>query len=236
MRTYTTIWALLLLAVSPAPAQKMADLARKKPLLKLSLVPLVHIDNSFMLGTEIPLGKGRVSLQPEIGYGVGSGNLWYENWNRESPDKTTVQSKLQFRSYYKDGSTFRSYYGFEYAYRQSTYRQSDLGNSSQPLFGKTIDLRRTTHFAHGFLGWQGYFGNRLVLDFQVGLGLRKPEIKVLTDGLTAEQLATVSINERDWLNRSRAPGKYGPYPALMGAVQIGFVLGKIEQTASPNRK
>lgn len=177
---------------------------------------MMHIDNAFVLATEIPLSKGRFSLQPEIGYGATASNVWYEPWTTdESPDKNTVRSKLQFRSYYKDGAVFRAYYGGEYAYMHSTYRQSGLdGNSNNPAIRQAIRLRRTTHAMHGLLGWQGYFNNRLCLDFHIGFGLRMTENSSLTKGLSNEELEKVRFDDREWFRRSKRLGNYGPYPDL----------------------
>ncbi len=231
MVKYALFLNCLLISSGQLLSQHIADIAKENPVLKISMLPMFHIDNAFVLAAQIPFSKGRFSLQPEIGYGATSSNVWYEPWTPdESPDKNTVRSKLQFRSYYKDWAVFRAYYGGEYSYRHSTYRQSGLeGNDNNLAMLPAIRLRRTTHAMHGLLGWQGYFNNRLSIDFHAGFGLRMAENSALTKGLSKEELDQIRFDERDWFRRSKRIGSYGPYPDFFGAIQLGFILGKLDR-------
>lgn len=223
------LFTLLFLAAFPARAQYVAGIAREKPIIKLSALPMFHIDNAFVIGAEIPLAKGRFSLQPEIGYGPPESNIWYEWWFHDTyPDKTTLRTKLQFRSYFREGGVFRAYYGGEYSYKQSDYKQEYTTGGSDVAIVRQLDLRRTTHAMHGIMGWQGYFSSRLSIDFQIGFGLRASENRSLTKGLSTEELDRIKLDERGWFGRSKKMGQYGPYPSFMGAVQLGFILGKLD--------
>ena len=220
---------LALLATVEIQAQSVAEIARTKPQIKLSILPMFHLDNAFMLGAEIPMGNGRFSLQPEFGYGPAQSNLWYEWWFHDSyPDKTTIRTKLQFRSYFKEGSVFRGYYGAEYSYLQSDFNQdhSYMANGL-PVVINPLELRRTSHAVHGIMGWQGYFSNRLTIDFQFGFGLKATENRSLTPGIPQDELDKIKLDERKWLGRSLSLGQYGPFPSFMTAISIGFVLGKV---------
>ncbi len=221
----------LLICSKQLHAQHIADIAKEKPVLKVSLLPMYHIDNAFVLAAEIPLSKGHFSLQPEIGYGSASSNVFYEIWALDDipPEKNTVRSKLQFRSYYKEGSAFRAYYGGEYAYRHMNYRQSGLDASGISAITPPLRLRRTTHALHGILGWQRHFNNRLSIDFHIGFGLQMSENSAVTKGLTDEELAKIRFNEMSWFRRSKRIGSYGPYPDFLGAIQLGFILGKLNR-------
>lgn len=217
------------LFLSSARAQTVPELARNHPILKFSFLPMFHIDNAFVVGAEIPLGNGRFSLQPEFGYGPPQSNVWYEWWfDNTYPDKTNYRTKLQFRAYFKDGGVFRGYYGGEYSYMQSDFNQHlEIFNGGTRPELKPLELRRTSHAMYAIMGWQGYFSNRLTIDFHFGFGLKATENRSLTQGLTTEQLEDIRLDEKAWFGRSRRIGQYGPYPSLMTGVQLGFILGKI---------
>jgi hypothetical protein len=206
-------------------AQQGAEMGRENPILKISFLPMFHVDNAFVVAGEIPLAKGRFSLQPEIGYGTAHSNIWYAAWTarRNIPEKRTLRTKLQFRSYFKEGRVFRGYFGGEYAYRHSNFQQEREELSTEPL-----RLQRSNHSMHGIMGWQGYSTKRLTIDLQFGFGLRISENRALTQGLTQAERNNVRINERGWFWRNKELGSFGPYPSFIGAVQLGFVLGKLQ--------
>lgn len=212
-------------------AQRMAEIAREKPVVKLSMLPLFHFDNAFVVGAEIPLKTGQISLQPEIGLGAARSSIWYPWWYDEPyPDKNTFRSKIQFRSYFMDGRVFRAYFGGEYAYIQNTYRQQfRAADAPNVTVVRDVTLRRATHAVHGLMGWQGYFSSRLTLDFHVGFGMRAPRNFSVTRGLPTEELEQIQIDDQRWFGRSRKLGRFGPYPDLIAAFQLGFVLGKIQK-------
>lgn len=211
----------------PGFGQYLAQNAKNNLGLKLSLLPMFHIDNAFVLATEIPFNNGKISIQPEIGYGHAKNNKWYY-WrlNDDYPDKTTLRTKLQVRAYYREGSTFRSYAGGELGYWQSDYHQTRRPESAS--VPQTITLQRKQHSIHGIMGWQGYFGRRFVIDFYVGMGLKATENLSRTKGLSEKELEDIRLDDRVWFGRNRRMGRYGPYPDLIGAVQLGILLGKVD--------
>lgn len=231
MNRYILLLNCLLLCSKQLCSQHVADIAKENPILKISLLPVYHIDNAFVLATEIPLSKGRFSLQPEIGYGWGAGNLLYKIWayGDSPPDKNTFRSKLQFRSYYKSGSAFRAYYGGEYSYRHMNYRQPGPDAGGTSVVTPPLHLRRTTHGMYGILGWQRHSGSRFSVDFYMGFGLQMSKNFAVTKGLTGEELSEIRFDEMNWFRRSKRIGRYGPYPDFLGAIQLGFILGKFNR-------
>lgn len=231
MNRYVLLLNCLLICPKQLYSQHVADIAKENPVLKVSLLPIYHIDNAFVFGAEIPLSKGRFSLQPEIGYGWGAANLLYgiSGHSENPPDKNTVRSKLQFRSYYKTGSSFRAYYGGEYSHRHMNYRQSSLDANSIRVVTAPLHLRRTMHAVYGILGWQRYSGSRFSVDFHVGFGLQMSKNFAVTKGLSSEELAAIRFDEMNWFRRSKRIGRYGPYPDFLGAIQLGFKLGKFNR-------
>lgn len=231
MKSYTQpLFWLLVFSFSPSFGQHVASVAREKPILKLSFLPAFHIDNAFVLGAELPLSGGRFSLQPEIGYGSSKTNIWYEWWYTDElrPDKNTIRTKLQFRAYIIESRVFRAYVGGEYAYRHNNYLQDRNAEPENTNPTEMLKLQRVNHAMHGLFGWQGYFSNRLTLDFHVGFGLRMSKNHSLTKGLSATELDAIRIEDRFWWGRSRRLEHFGPFPSLIGGVQLGFILGKVK--------
>ncbi|GGM86472.1 hypothetical protein GCM10010967_18410 [Dyadobacter beijingensis] len=185
-------------------------------------------DNTVQFGVEVPLGKGDVSIQQDLGFGHSSFNFGYQDrdW---MPDKQTFKSRTHLQFYFVEKRRMRAYIGPEFLFKKVVYRENQwIGRDCTGGFGpcsffqnQDVRVDRNVGALHARFGWQFVTPSRITIDLFTGLGFRYVFTTSHTPGVPDSEIRGI-----DDLWENARPGKSDIMPSIVLGVHFGVILGK----------